>query len=167
MKLTIRITHISKNIEVFVNDTEFPSMNVSGLKHIISQQQNDLGDFKLIFSGKVLKDDELLSGMGIHDGVTIHLVRAKAPSTAPAPQPIPQQPTQPTMPSIPQPTSQPSNTMPQGGMPGMPGMGFGMPGMSQMDMQGAMRMMEENPEAVNQALDFMSQNPQMVRNVWA
>ena len=55
-----------------------PAKSVADLKHQISQQLSIPVDLqRLIFSGKILKDDDLISTYKIADGNTIHLVKGK------------------------------------------------------------------------------------------
>ncbi|ELP90029.1 ubiquilin-1, putative [Entamoeba invadens IP1] len=174
MKINIRLTYCSQTMTVEFPDEEFVGMTVAGLKQKIQQQQQDLTDFKLIVTGKVLKDENIVSEAGVTNNSTIHLVRSKVPMAAPpvAAQQVPSQPQQT------QPQQQQQQTFPQqptqpqfpgmGGMGAMPGMGMGgMPNMAGMDPQQALQMMEENPQMMDQALDFMCQNPALTRSMLA
>ena len=99
-----------------------------------------VGEMRLIFKGKILKDEETLEFYKITDGLTVHLVKgggnkpamgtgqtasaSNAGSTAPT-----------QAPNVGNPTGAGAagmGGMPgmggMGGMPGMPGMGMGMPG---------------------------------------
>uniref|UniRef100_A0A0N4Z0A2 UBA domain-containing protein n=1 Tax=Parastrongyloides trichosuri TaxID=131310 RepID=A0A0N4Z0A2_PARTI len=69
---------------------EAPSnATVSEVKKIINQKTSDpIDKQKLIFSGKILKDDDTLAGIGLKNNQTIHLVVSQAgsiPNTTPKP----------------------------------------------------------------------------------
>ncbi|EDR27985.1 ubiquilin, putative [Entamoeba dispar SAW760] len=161
MKINVRLTYSSNTIEIIFDDNEFNGMTVTGIKEKIRNQQPDVGEFRLIFAGRVLKDDEVLSTLGVSNNVTLHLVRSRSPTSAPS-QPTPSsQPTQPT----PQPNEQNTFQQPQMGnmpLPNFGGMG-GFNGMGGMDMQQAMNMLQQNPQMIEQTINFLTQNPQAMR----
>ncbi|EKE38298.1 ubiquitin family protein [Entamoeba nuttalli P19] len=167
MKINVRLTYSSNTIEIIFDDNEFNGMTVSGIKEKIRNQQPDVAEFRLIFAGRVLKDDEVLSTLGINNNVTLHLVRSRSPTSVPS-QPTPSsqstpvsQPAQPTFQSNEQSTFQ----QPQMGnmpLPNFGGMG-GFNGMGGMDMQQTMNMLQQNPQMLEQAINFLTQNPQAMR----
>ena len=90
-------------------------------------------EMRLIFKGKILKDDMTLDSYKITDGLTIHLVKGKTAGAAASTGATETQ-SNPTNPAAANPTAAPLNTgnaqqaNPFAGM-GMPGMGMGMGGM--------------------------------------
>ncbi|KAJ3256700.1 hypothetical protein HK103_005195 [Boothiomyces macroporosus] len=134
-------------------------------KHFQNSSPTPPEQQRLIFAGKVLKDEELLSVYKVQDGNTIHLVRGNAPkATAPPSATTPTaNPT--TTPNPTTTTANPPNPMNMFGAPGsvpnfgMPsGMG-GMPG----GIGGApnMESMLSNPMFMQMMSQMMS-NPQML-----
>lgn len=67
-----------------VTVTIVPTETVAALKTSISSQLSDTPpeSQRLIYSGKVLKDDQILSSYGIANGHTIHLVKSAGPKPA-------------------------------------------------------------------------------------
>ncbi|KAJ3217162.1 hypothetical protein HDU67_008382 [Dinochytrium kinnereticum] len=141
---------------------------------------------RLIFAGRVLKDEEPISTYKVIDGSTVHLVRAKAPAPAtstatPAPAVSPTTPTT-TVPNVPTPTpttpSAPANPFAAllgagaGGMggagaagfpgfgAGSPGAGFGAGGLNNLDPN-LMNSLMSNP-AVASSISAMFSNPQFM-----
>lgn len=78
MKVNIRCS----NGDIFaVNDVD-PNQTVGEFKEVIATQSNiPAADQRLIYRGKVLKDQASLKSYGVEDGLTVHLVRGK-PQTA-------------------------------------------------------------------------------------
>src|SRR4051812_46958046 len=77
MEVFIKTTNESKT-SVQIDDDS----TVLQLKESIETSLNiPFSQQRLIFSGKVLKDGDVLSSVGIKEGVTIHLVKS-APKTA-------------------------------------------------------------------------------------
>lgn len=120
------------------NDSAFPldiaaESTVLELKIAICDhlnQETSPGDQRLIFAGKVLKDEELLSLYKLQEGNTIHLVRG-GKKAAPAPA-MPQTSVEaaPAIPAVP-----PMGAVGAGGLQGLMGMmgqGMGQGGMPQM-----------------------------------
>ncbi|KAI8906476.1 putative ubiquitin domain-containing protein [Gorgonomyces haynaldii] len=157
-----------------------PQLTVLDLKlEIETKNQTKPEHQRLIYAGRVLKDEETLATYKLQDGHTLHLVKSKpagqqsTPATPqtpqPAAQPAPAQPSErtPTTGPLPNlfggvPGQTPAQAPGFGGMPGfgMPGMG-GMPGMPGMGGMGGMQEMLSNP-AYLQMMSQMLSNPQMV-----
>ncbi|KAA6370511.1 MAG: putative ubiquitin family protein, partial [Streblomastix strix] len=141
---------------------------------------------KLVFNGRITKDDNTLESYGIEDGCSIHLVRSAQRQQPRATEPTTQQPTPSAVPTASttqqqQPTAQPqqfgglgTNAGPYGdlgallgglGAPGAGG-GFGggfgdVPGMP--NMQQFQQLM--NQPALRQIIDQMAQNPEFMRTM--
>jgi len=82
--MSININIKSSSDKKFVIAIE-PSKKVLDLKEAIAAQTDVPADRqRLIFSGRVLKDDDLLSDYKVADGNTIHMVKGAAPNQAKA-----------------------------------------------------------------------------------
>jgi len=80
--MSININIKSSSDKKFVIAIE-PSKKVLDLKEAIAAQTDVPADRqRLIFSGRVLKDDDLLSDYKVADGNTIHMVKGAAPNQA-------------------------------------------------------------------------------------
>ncbi|XP_010875399.2 ubiquilin-1 isoform X1 [Esox lucius] len=112
----------------------------------------------LIFAGKVLKDADLLSHQGVHDGLTVHLVtKTQSGNASERAQPaVPISdlgpPTQSTLP--------PSSL---GGI-GSPGLVAERPGLSEPQQQ-MHRQLISSPEVLTQVMDNLVSNPDMMRQI--
>jgi ubiquilin len=156
MKVGIQATHDTKyEIEMGTEST------VLELKHKISDHEKEskgtelaTESIRLIFAGRILKDDEILSALNIKDGNTIHMVKSqkKAPAAPLVSQPAPPQ----------QPASQAPPMMQTGSIPDMASM-MGMGGFDDPDMMDASQEMLQNPEIRQQMMDMMTANPQLLR----
>ena len=148
-------------------DVEVPEgASVLQLKtEIATVRSLDQTKIRLIYSGKILADNQPLSFYGITEGHAIHMVvsggkAAPKPAAQPAPAAAPAAPQPSTIPEQPLPQF---NQQPQGNpfanmMGGMPGFGGGMPDFSQIQQ------MMQNP-MFQQAMDQMMANPEMLRSM--
>lgn len=151
MKVNIQATHDAK-IELDVE----PCQSILVIKQMISDHERStngselpVASIRLIFAGKILKDDELVSACGIKDGNTVHMVKSqKKPAVVPAePKPV----TSP-VPVTPASAPQQSSFNPfMGGDLEDPAL-----------MAGADEMMQ-NPEMRRQVMDMVSANPELLR----
>jgi len=139
----------------------------------------------LIFSGKILKDQDTLTQHNIKDGVTVHLVIKNNPSTASAPAPTPSntQTPSPNPPPLQQPAAAPGNNLfnlPFGGNAGNTGgtnnflgnLGnFGMGNSNFAEIQNQMQQqVMQNPDMMRQMLDnpmvqSLMSNPDIIREM--
>eukprot|EP00519_Triparma_laevis_P009883 CAMPEP_0182508912 /NCGR_PEP_ID=MMETSP1321-20130603/25854_1 /TAXON_ID=91990 /ORGANISM="Bolidomonas sp., Strain RCC1657" /LENGTH=77 /DNA_ID=CAMNT_0024715063 /DNA_START=96 /DNA_END=326 /DNA_ORIENTATION=+ len=75
---------VSVNLRVNANERFSVTIDsidilVSGLKTVLeTEKQIAVAEQRLIYKGRVLKDDQTLSSYGFGDGDTIHLVRGTA-----------------------------------------------------------------------------------------
>ena len=175
MKVQIRGSQ-GLNFEVEIgNET-----TVVDLKNkIASIRSVEASKIRLIYSGKILADNQTLASYGIADGHSIHMVVAGNKAAAkPAPKPAAPQPA-PAAAAVP-PSQAQSEPLPQftpppqqnpfagmGGNPfgGMGGNPFGgMGGMGGMPDMSQMRAMMQNP-GVRNMMDQLMQDPEMLRNM--
>lgn len=78
--MSININIKSSSDKKFVITIE-PSKTILDLKEAIAAQTDVPADRqRLIFSGRVLKDNDLLSDYKVADGNTIHMVKGAAPN---------------------------------------------------------------------------------------
>jgi len=78
IKLTIR----QSNGEQFEVEVE-PSQTVLQLKELCKEKTNlEAVSQRLIFKGRILKDENTVASYEITDGLTVHLVRGKTPAAA-------------------------------------------------------------------------------------
>ncbi|KAG5463769.1 MAG: ubiquitin family-domain-containing protein, partial [Olpidium bornovanus] len=86
LKLNVKSSKADSKIEVTVEETD----TVKVLKEKLAEKAETPADRqRLIYSGRVLKDDDTVGSYKIQDGHTVHLVRGAQPpgsasSTAPA-----------------------------------------------------------------------------------
>lgn len=146
---------------------------------------------RLIYKGRILKDDDLISSQGLKDGHIMHLVKSVAAAASTQEQQQQQQPAPAAgdAPAAPAPAGAtgttpgafPSDPFLQGmlpgglgaGMPGMGGMGGAMGGPMGAGMGGPMGLPMAGPEMMQmmqspffqQAMDSLLQNPQMFRTI--
>lgn len=82
MSITVKLVNGSqKSVEV----ADF-SVSVAELKKIVSPATEiPAEEQRIVLRGKVLKDDDILSAVGMGDGNTIHVVRSKKKDTQPDP----------------------------------------------------------------------------------
>lgn len=115
------------------------------------------GNIRLIYSGRILKDDDRLEAYKIADGHTIHFALtgvakpAAAATAAPAPATAPAAGA----------GAAPSSTAPPVGMPQFPGMS------ASPEMMGSLNQMMSNPEVMNQVLGMLASNPEIMHSVMA
>jgi ubiquilin len=152
------------------------SATVKQLKDLVANEfSTSIDQICLIYSGKILKDDEDLKKHAIKDGVTIHLVirapksdttaNVTASSTSPGTQ---------TEPSIhPTPTQQPNPTgafpFGLGGLPSMGNLNFANTNFGDMQQQFQQQMMN-NPAQLRQLMDSpvvqsITSNPDLLRSL--
>ncbi|KAL0209079.1 hypothetical protein P9112_011666 [Eukaryota sp. TZLM1-RC] len=133
-----------------------PTVTVRQFKENIASQLNetDPSRIRLIFVGRVLKDDQTLSDSGIKEDCAVHVVRSSQPSQAPPPQ---------------TPATQPAGTPAQPQAPprerAPPSMPFAMPGLDQLTQQ-----MTSNPELMQQMMnspmmESLMNNPEMMQQM--
>lgn len=156
MKVNIQATHDSK-LEL---DLE-PTNTVLSVKQKISAHEKMEGvaveAIRLIYSGKILKDDEAISAVGIREGNTIHMVKsqkkaASGSSVAVTGPSVPSVPTMGSAPSIPPiPSSAPSSGL------------FGMPDLQDPAMLAGADAMMADPAMRQQMLEMMTANPELLR----
>ncbi|CAF1093914.1 unnamed protein product [Rotaria sp. Silwood1] len=166
-KLTIKTPKEKKDISIDATST------IKQLKDLVANEFNtSIDQICLIYSGKILKDDEDIKKHDIKDGVTVHLV-IRAPkqdtttndSTSPTFSRVQREaPTRPT----PTPTQQPNptGTFPfgLGGMPGMDNLNF-----TDMQQQLQQQIMS-NPAQLRQLMDSpvvqsITSNPDLLRSL--
>lgn len=159
-----------------------PSDKVIDLKGIIATELNcEKHNLRLIYAGRILKDDDTLESYSIKDGHVIHVVKTglSKPSTAAATT-TPSQPTEaaytpatqssPTTPNNPATATSPSNpfaAMFGSGMGAMdPAMFAAMGGVqpSPEELQ-AMNQLMQNPEMINSAIQMMTANPGLMESI--
>jgi ubiquilin len=158
MKVNIQATHDAK-IEL---DLE-PAQTILTVKQLISDYEKtkkatelSVSSIRLIFAGKILKDDELVSACGIKEGNTVHMVKSqKKPEVAQTKRPD-------ASTTVPPPAKAPQAEQAQTdveGYPIMAGVGdFDDPAL----MAGADQIMQ-NPEMRRQVMDMISTNPELLR----
>ncbi|KAJ2497233.1 hypothetical protein GGH96_005257 [Coemansia sp. RSA 1972] len=161
------------------------SQTVLDLKTKIAGELDDtpVDRQRLIYAGRILKDEDKLEVYKIADGNTIHMVKSGAKKAAPAaagaiqdspavsaPQQAPPQPQQPAggMPGMADMASMFSGIGGMGGMPNMGGMGGmpnmgGMGGMPQMSPE-MLEQMYSNP-MVQQMMEQVYSNPELMRSM--
>lgn len=136
---------------------------VSDLKQkIATEMECEKENLRLIYAGRILKDEETLSSYKINDGHTIHVVKTgvkPVDKTVEPPKPSANNPLSPTL-NLP-PTNINSNQLPPLGFPGM----FGA-GPSSVEL-GQMNQMMENPEMIDSVINLMSSNPELMQNIMA
>ncbi|CAF2458237.1 unnamed protein product [Rotaria sp. Silwood2] len=165
LKLTIKTPKEKKDIAIDVTST------VKQLKDLVANEFNtSIDQICLIYSGKILKDDEDLKKHDLKDGVTVHLV-IRAPksdtttndSTRPTFSRTQREP--PTHPTPTQPPN-PTGTFPfgLGGIPGMDNLNF-----TDMQQQLQQQIMT-NPAQLRQLMDSpvvqsITSNPDLLRSL--
>ncbi|CDR94701.1 ubiquitin domain containing protein family, putative [Babesia bigemina] len=189
IKVTIKIS----GGETFVVEVD-QSITVLELKEKCAENAGATADKqRLIFKGRIVKDDETLESLKVEDGNTIHLVRsgvkpatssgAASGTQAEAPKPTPAAGVNanaaPTAGAFPFGQANPfsPDTMQQmmqgmggfggmGGMPGMGGMGGmgGMPGMDDFNPQTAAALL--NNPMVQEMMQQISNNPQLLKEIF-
>ncbi|KAI8896471.1 hypothetical protein BC833DRAFT_597401 [Globomyces pollinis-pini] len=122
-------------------------------------------DQRLIFAGKVLKDEESLAVYKLSEGNTVHLVRANKPkAAAPAPAAAASTPAVSSTPAAAAPPVNPFNMFGQSPQGGFPSMGAGMPMGGGMPMGAGMpnpAQMMNDPMFATMMSQMLS-NPQML-----
>jgi ubiquilin len=166
LTLTIKCSNADKATVVIES-----TATVLDLKNKISEQLSvPATQQRLIYKGRVLKDESTLENYDIQNEHTVHMVKgagaagaSPAPAAAPAPAPSPF-----AAPAAANPYQQPANPLgnmfggPAGGMPFGPG---GMPDMNRMQEQ-----LMRNPEMMRQVMNSpmmenLLNNPDMMRNM--
>lgn len=168
------------------SDKKFPitcegTAKVIELKALIATEINcDKQNLRLIYAGRILKDDDSLESYSIKDGHVIHVAKTgvaktSAPAAVPAQQPTVNSsqinnPTSPVVnnsqPSLP---ANPFAAMMGSGMGGMDpsmfgGMGALQPSPEELE---SMNQMMQNPEMINSAIEMMTANPELMQSILA
>ena len=148
------MTEISVNVkgsgELKFTLTLQSDMKIIELKSEISKQKEIPEDQqRIIFAGKILKDEDTLDGCNIKDGCTIHLVRSgMKKEVKPAP----------STPSVSAPSPSTNASLPGGlSLPSFASMGQNMPA--------NLNQFQTSPEMMRLALQMMQQNPQMMQQM--
>ena len=141
---------------------------VTDLKLLISKEMEcGKENLRLIYAGRILKDEETLESYKIQDGHTIHVVKTgiQKPSAS-----MPQKPTETSKIST-SPSSSPQLTnlqqppqLPNFAPAGMFSDGGFEPSADEMAQ---MAQMMQNPEAMNSVINLMASNPELMQNVMA
>ncbi|KAL0210567.1 hypothetical protein RCL1_005003 [Eukaryota sp. TZLM3-RCL] len=143
-----------------------PTLTILQFKEHISSTvgESDPAKIRVIFSGRVLKDEQSLQQAGVSDNCTVHIVKSQAPA---APRPAAAQPPAETPVTAPfatpqQPPAAPPRQQPPSFFPGAMG---GMPSMDSLQQQ-----MMNNPELMQSLLnspmmDAVMSNPEMLRQM--
>ncbi|CAF1474307.1 unnamed protein product [Adineta steineri] len=170
LKLAIKTPKEKKDISIDASST------VKQLKDVVANEFSTSNDqICLIYSGKILKDDEDLTKHDIKDGVTIHLViRAPKSDTTPNVSTASASPgTQAESSTHPSQTQQsnPTNAFPfgLGGMPGMGNLNFANTNFADIQQQFQQQIMS-NPAQLRQLMDSpvvqsITNNPDMLRSL--
>lgn len=138
---------------------------VTDLKLQISKEMECGKDnLRLIYAGRILKDEETLESYKINDGHTIHVVKTgvKPPTEkAVVPAATVSSTSLPNLPSSVSPGAPNAAQLPPLGFPGMFGAGPSADEMAQMNQ------MMQNPEAMDSVLNLMASNPELMQNIMA
>ena len=148
------------------------SSQVTELKKIISEEMScAVENLRLIYAGRILKDEETLESYKIQEGHTIHVVKtglATKPQTSfkTGESPVVKSPPLPS-----QLASSPSaSNVAFNPMAGMPGMlpGANIAGMEpSADEIAQMNQMMQNPEVMDSMINLMASNPELMQNILA
>lgn len=166
MKLNIQGSSEKK----FTLECEY-SKSVSDLKIEISREMKcGKENLRLIYAGRILKDEETLESYRIQDGHTIHVVKTGIASNTSVSSTTPTQKSAPITPAIPTltPITQ-AATLPNFAVPGMAGLGFpGTVGMEpSAEEMSQMNQMMQNPEAMESVINLMASNPELMQTILA
>lgn len=169
------------------SDKKFPvtcegTDKVNDLKGIIAKElECEKQNLRLIYAGRILKDDDTLESYSIKDGHVIHVVKTglAKPSTSTPVAASPSTATianiQSTPPASSNPTSPPAAANPFAAMMGSGAMG-GMDPSLLASMGGlqpspeeleSMNQMMQNPEMINSAIQMMTANPELMQSIMA
>ena len=135
---------------------------VTDLKlQIAKEMECNKENLRLIYAGRILKDEETLESYKINDGHTLHVVKT---GVKPTEKPVIAESPKPTasaasLPSPPPATN--SAQLPPLGFPGMFGAGPSADEMAQMNQ------MMQNPEAMDSIINLMTSNPELMQNIMA
>lgn len=168
MKLNIQGSSEKK----FTIDCENSDSVVSLKEKIAVEMQCGKENLRLIYAGRILKDEETVEFYKIQDGHTIHVVKTgitqKPITSAPSSQSSDLSTTASIPTQIPSITSQrpqiPSANISASGFPGIMG-DFGMEPSAEEMAQ--MEQMMRNPEAMESAINLMASNPELMQNILA
>lgn len=120
-----------------------PDATVKQFKELVSQKFNAQPDkICLIFSGKILKDEETLDKLDIKDGLTVHLVIKNNKEPTQQPKQSEQSPS-----ATPTTSTQAPPPLAQGGLPGLAGLSS---------------LSTQNPQVLEQAQQHLLQNPELM-----
>lgn len=148
-----------------------PSDFVTDLKlQIAKEMETGKENLRLIYAGRILKDEERLESYKINEGHTIHVVKTGVKSTTVAQESKPSVSTSvssnaatpSTIPTLPTSLSANSAQLPPIGFPGM----FGGAGPSA-DEMAQMNQMMQNPETLDSVINLMTANPELMQNIMA
>ncbi|KAJ8413923.1 hypothetical protein AAFF_G00065210 [Aldrovandia affinis] len=133
--------------------------SIKQLKEAVSRRfQTHTQQLVLIFAGKILKDADLLTQHGIHDGLTVHLViKAQSRSQEPAAPPtssnvgVSSEPGSTIPPTPTPPSSTPISLGALGGLSGLTGLGLSSGSLSELQTQMQQQLLS-NPEMMGQIM---------------
>lgn len=174
LKLAIKTPKEKKDVTINA------SASVTQLKDLVAKEfDTSVDQICLIYSGKILKDDEDLSKHNIKDGVTVHLVirapksdttRASATATS-ATSASPSTGSTPSNSQQTQPPPNPTGAFPfgLGGLPGMGNLNFANANFGEMQQQLQQQIMS-NPAQLRQLMDSpviqsITSNPDLLRSL--
>lgn len=153
------------------------SDSVTDLKILIAKEMEcSKENLRLIYAGRILKDEETLESYKIQEGHTIHVVK-----TGLASKPQTSSPSIATAKPAELPKSSTSTTAQPAQLPNFAGAGFpsmasgaGFPGMfgnagmePSADEMAQMAQMMQNPEAMESVINLMTSNPELMQNIMA
>lgn len=149
------------------------SESVSDLKIKISKEMEcEKGNLRLIYAGRILKDEETIESYKIQDGHTIHVVKTgiankSSISVSPPTQPI----SSISPPVVSTSSSGPSSQPAQLSNFSFPGIGNGIGLNSGMEPSAEemaqLNQMMQNPEAMESVINLMASNPELMQTIMA
>ena len=161
MKLNIQGSSDKKfTVECQVSDL------VTDLKFQIAKEMEcGTENLRLIYAGRILKDEETLESYKINDGHTIHVVKTGVKATSEKPAVVEAPKSSVGTASLPLPSS-PSASANSAQLPplGFPGMFGAAPSADEMTQ---MNQMMQNPEMIDSAINLMASNPELMQNIMA
>jgi ubiquilin len=174
MKLNIQGSSEKKFTVECQNSDSVSDLKIQIAKEMDCGKENYL---RLIYAGRILKDEEALESYKVQDGHTIHVVKTgmSSKSQTSTPSVGSQKPAE--LPKIStSPTSQPAQ-LPNFAGAGFPAMTSGAGGFPEMFGNGGMEpsaeemaqmsQLMQNPEAMESVINLMTSNPELMQNVLA